>query len=164
MQIIIYFQYMKKLVLGLLIGMGSCQANKSGSPEPAVVITNDTIPETRASVNTTPIASYSEPVKDELNNWKLAVTAYETKRTFHFVLRMQYKELRVTDSLHIPNFGIRPVVEIKKGPEPLSCIIGFLDKKGQFKDYKKVSIKNDQLKYTTLNSYYVGSYRTPKTP
>jgi hypothetical protein len=156
---------MKKMLFFLLMAMVSCGQNENKDTTGAdstIVITNDTIPEVRPSVKTAAVASYSEKVKDELNDWKFAVSAFETKRTFHFILRMQYKELRVSDSLHIPNFGIQPVIEIKKGPEPLSCIIGFLDKKGQFKDYKKVAIKNEQLKFTTLNSYYVGSYRTPK--
>ena len=31
-----------------------------------------------------------------------------------------------------------------------------------FKEYKKVSIKDDRLKFSALNSYYVGVYRTKK--
>ncbi len=147
-----------------VIIVASCK-NNDKNPAPSdstVVISNDTIPETRTSVKKEPVASYSQPVKDELNDWKFVVQIYETKKTFQFTLRVQYKELRVSDSLKIPNFGIRPVVELRKGPEPFSCIIGFLDKKGEFKEYRKAYIKNDNLKITTLNNYYVGSYRTPQ--
>jgi hypothetical protein len=154
---------MKRAVLGILVLTAACQANNTTTKDqPAtVVISNDTIPETRSKPNPAPVADYNEAVKDDLNNWKFAVSAYETPLTFRFILRIQYKELRISDSLKIPNFGIQPKVEIRKGKEPLSCIIGFLDKKGQFKEYKKVAIRNEQLKFTTLNSYYVGSYRTP---
>ena len=159
---------MKKLAAFCCILIVSCQQNDrpkdASAPGPITVISNDTIPETRASVQQAAVASYSEPVPDELNDWKFAVQVYETKRTFHFILRMQYKELRVSDSLNIPNFGIAPKPETRKGPEPLSCIIGFLDKKGEFKAYKKLAVKNDRLKFTTLNHYYTGSYRTPQKP
>jgi hypothetical protein len=88
------------------------------------------------------------------------VAVYETERTFHFSLRIQAKEVRVSDSLTIPNFGILPKIEIHKGKEPLTCIIGFLDKKEVFKEYKKVSFKNDQLHFSTLNGYSVNAYKT----
>ena len=39
-------------------------------------------------------------------------------------------------------------------------VVGFLDKKDEFKEYKLVRIKSDQLKITTINNYRVGSYRT----
>jgi hypothetical protein len=154
---------MKRVVLGILALAAACQANNTTTKDqPAtIIISNDTIPETRSKPNPAPVASYSEAVRDDLNDWKFAVSAYETPLTFRFILRIQYKELRISDSLKIPNFGMQPKVEIHKGKEPLSCIIGFLDKKGQFKEYKKVAIRNEQLKFTTLNSYYVGSYRTP---
>ncbi|MBV9986200.1 MAG: hypothetical protein JO301_00860 [Chitinophagaceae bacterium] len=154
---------MKRYALILLLFAAACQTHTETSADKpkTIIISNDTIPETRSSVNRAPVASYSEAVKDELNDWKFAVAAYETPLTFRFILRMQYKELRISDSLKIPNFGMQPKLEIRKGSEPLSCIIGFFDTKGRFKEYKKAAIKNEQLKLTTLNNYYVGSYRTP---
>ena len=153
---------MKKYFLFAWMTSVACnELTKNPAPADAtILITNDTIPEIRKAVKEVPVAKYSEPVKDALNDWQFSVSAYETERTFHFLLRMQYKELRISDSLQIPNFGTQPRVEIRKGKEPLSCIIGFLDKKDQFKEYKKVSIKKDQLKISTLNSYFVGVYRT----
>lgn len=135
------------------------QAPKDSAP---VVITNDTIPEIRTNVRKAAIASYSEPVPDELNNWKFAVNIYETPKTFRFLLKLQYKELRAEDTLKIPNFGIVPSVEIIKGKQPYECIIGFKDKKAEFKPYKMVSVKGDQLKITTLAGYSTGVYRVTK--
>jgi hypothetical protein len=152
------------LLLSCLLFVLSCKNESNNSPakDSTIVISYDTIPAARSFVSQKPVASYSESVNDELNNWKFAVSVYETSRTFHFILRIQYKELRISDSLSIPNFGIEPRVELRKGPEPLSCIIGFLDKKGEFKPYRKAAIKNEQLKLTRLASYYVGVYRTPQ--
>jgi hypothetical protein len=39
-------------------------------------------------------------------------------------------------------------------------MIGFLDKKGEFKEYKKLTAVNDRLKLTTVAHYSVGVYRT----
>ncbi len=147
-------------VLLLFIACNNGDGANAPVPDTTVVISADTIPEIRTSVQSKPIATYSEPIADELNNWKFAVSLYETKKTFQFTLRIQCKEVRVSDSLKIPNFGIAPAIEIRKGKEPLSCIIGFLDKNKQFKEYKKVSFENEQLRVKTIQNYYVGAYKT----
>lgn len=135
--------------------------------EPQVVkdpnaVAADTIPEMRKLVNPDAVDSYTEKVPDELNNWHFFVSLSETKKTFQYLVRIQYKELRVTDSIVVPDFGIMPKVAIRKGKEPLSCILGFYDRKEQFREYKLVSIKNDQLKINTLNNYGVTRYRLSK--
>jgi hypothetical protein len=73
---------------------------------------------------------------------------------------MQYKELRETDTLIIPNLGESPKVEIRKGESAQSCIIGFFDKKGNFKEYKKLIVRNEQLKLITIQTYSVGVVRS----
>jgi hypothetical protein len=70
------------------------------------------------------------------------------------------KRSRVTDSVNIPNFGIAPKPAIQKGKEPLTCIIGFLDKKNEFMPYRQVSFINDRLRIRTVQSYSVGAYKT----
>ncbi len=158
------FLSMKLTYLFLILLLAACnQTIKSSNGETldtTIVVSNDTIPEIRKSVKEAPVADYSENIPDELNEWKFEVSAFETKKTFQYLLRMKCKEVRVTDSLKIPNFGIQPKVVIKKGNEPLSCIIGFLDKKGEFKEYKKVNFKEEQLHIKTIKSYYVGAYKT----
>jgi hypothetical protein len=154
---------MKTLFLFLLILPAACHqpGDKNVSlTDTTIVISTDTIPETRATVKTAPVADYTENIKDELNDWKFSVSIYETKRTFHYTLRMQAKEVRVSDSLNIPNFGRQPKIEIHKGKEPFTCIIGFLDKKDVFKEYRKVNFKNEQLHISTINNYSVSAYRT----
>ncbi len=122
--------------------------------------TNDTIPAFRKSINPKSAASFSEPVADELNKWEFAVNIYETKETFKYLIKMRYKELNVSENLSIPNFGVIPKIILKKGTAEHSCIIGFTDRKGAFKEYKMVTIKNDQLKLIVLKSYFVGVYQT----
>lgn len=148
------------LTLLLLAGCTSHVATSDTSADTAVIVSYDTIPATRNSIQSSPVATYSEKIADELNDWKFAVTVYETKKTFQYTLRIQAKEVRVSDSLTIPNFGIQPTVELRKGKEPLSCIIGFPDKKKEFKPYKMVSFQNNRLRVRTIASYYVGAYKT----
>ena len=115
---------------------------------------------TRDIVNPKPVATFSKKVPDELNDWKFAVNIYETKETFHYLMKMQYMELRANDTLKIPNFGTAPKIEIKQGSEPLSCIVGFLDKNNQFKEYKLVSIKDKNLSVHILHRYAVTTYES----
>lgn len=155
---------MKKYACFLFILSLACQSpgtRNVSTGDAAIVVNYDTIPELRKIVKEETVAEFSEHVGgDNLNDWRLSIKVYETPMTFQFLLRIQYKELRVSDTLKIPNFGILPKIELRKGKEPLSFIIGFLDKKGQFKEYKLVSTKNDRLKISQLASYYVGAYRT----
>jgi hypothetical protein len=121
--------------------------NNSGTAkDTAIVISADTIPEERSTIKPDAVASYREKVPDELNDWQFAVSLYETHNTFKYLVRIQYKELRITDSIMVPDFGMQPKVAIHQGKEPRSCILGFLDKKGHFREYRLVRIKNDKLK------------------
>lgn len=148
------------LTLLLLAGCANNDTTNDAHADSTVVISYDTVAATRNTVQSNPVATYSEKIADELNDWKFSVTVYETKKTFRYTLRIQAKEVRVSDSLTIPNFGIQPTVVLQKGKEPLSCIIGFLDKKKEFKPYKMVSFRNDRLRVRTIASYYVGAYKT----
>jgi hypothetical protein len=125
-------------------------------------ITNDTISNFRKTINTKPVASFSKNVPDEFNNWVFSINVFETKETFKYLMQIKYKELTVTDSLRIPNFGTLPKVILKSGKESLSCIIGFADKKGNFKEYRKAFIDKDRLRIVSLKSYFVGVYQTKK--
>tara|TARA_R110002124_G_scaffold198013_4_gene365044 strand:- start:1101 stop:1580 length:480 start_codon:yes stop_codon:yes gene_type:complete len=153
-------------IVGILATLLACnqnskQENNNGNNS-ETVIANDTIPETRSEVTKQAVASYSEKVPDPLNDWKFAVNAHETDQTFTYLLKIQYKALDVTDTLTIPNFGIYPTIELKKGPTDFSCIVGFLDKENTFKDYKIVEVVSGQLKIRTLKSYRRGLYQVKK--
>ena len=131
-----------------------------------VVIKQDTIAENRVNPSPKPVATYTVPIVDGVgnaNNWKFAVNMYETAKTFEYKVNIQYKEIRSTEIIQSPNFNIAPVVGIQPGKNPLSCLIGFNDAKGNFKEYILVSVNNDQLKFKKINSYKVRRYSAPVT-
>ncbi|WP_353717767.1 hypothetical protein [Dyadobacter sp. 676] len=159
---------MKRYSFLLLLAVLCCNKPKkndetaaTNSDEPIKAI-NDTIPLTREKVEKSPVASYSEKVEDELNDWRLAVDVYETKQTFKFLMKIEYMVQEAEDTLTIPNFGIMPKVEIRKGPQKESCIVGFLDKQGEFKEYKLIALKDKQLKISTLKYYGRARYKVSK--
>ena len=157
------------LILLFFIGFVSCtqitkknKQQETEAKENITYLTNDTIATFRKSINAKPVAIFREPVADEFNKWEFGVKIYETKETFKYTVKMRYKELSASDVLNIPNFGIVPKVILKKGIAEHSCIIGFEDKKGNFKEYKMAIAKQNQLKIIEIKSYFVGVYATKK--
>lgn len=151
------------LILAALILFTSACSDSDGSnsttpqtpAEDSAVTKTIPVPLERTVIADTAVASFSKKTDDPLNDWYFKVGIYETKKTFHYLMKLQFEEIRGEDTLKIPNFGIEPKVEIRKGPEKYSCIIGFLDKENAFREYKKVFVKNNSLKVTTLRHYAV---------
>ncbi|OIR08271.1 hypothetical protein GALL_94390 [mine drainage metagenome] len=142
-------------ILFLLITIISCN-NQEDIEKETTIISAGTIPETRTAVSSRPIAGLTENAGDALNkDWAFTVKVYQTAKTFQFVMKIKYQELEAVDTLKIPNIGIEPVVVLKSGKEKFSCIVGFKDKAQQFKEYKKVSVENNQLKIKVLKHYAV---------
>ena len=60
------------------------------------------------------------------------------------------------DTLRVPNFGIQPNVEIKKGDSVRpSCIVGFLDKEKKFRESKLIYFQGNKLRVRVLRYYAV---------
>lgn len=116
------------------------------------------IPDMRESVSKEPVAQHTEKVDNPLNDWYFSVRLYETPKTFHYRVKLQFEEIEGEDALRLPNFGILPKPVIQKGPGQYSCIIGFLDKENKFREYKKVYVTGNRLKITTLKHYAVTGY------
>lgn len=116
------------------------------------------IPMHRDSVKKEPVAQYKVRTDNPLNDWYFQVRLYETPNTFQYLIRLQFEEIKGEDTLKLPNFGAMPEPVIKEGPEKYSCIIGFLDKEKQFREYKKVYVKDGALKITALKHYAVATY------
>lgn len=157
---------MKYPVLFFVLFIYSCSGNnkqQSKTSSPAAPYTsNDTIPIARKQVSKSPVASYIIPINNPLLHQYFGAKVYETLLTFQFLLTMRYEGMIETDTLKIPNFGTWPIVQIKKGPEKLSCIIGFLDKEKNFKEYKMLSARDNKLKLTVLKRYGVSVYSSSK--
>ena len=132
----------KYLSLILIIIICGCSNNKKN------------ILSTRKNVSTKAVASYVIPMGDPKLDRKFGAEVFETPETFKFLLVMYFDGITQNDTLAIPDLGILPVVQIKPGTEKLSCIIGFLDDKNVFREYKMLAIKNNQLRLTTLKKYY----------
>ena len=113
------------------------------------------IPAIRKEISKNPVATYLIPMGDPKLDRKFGAEVFETSETFKYLLVMYFDGTVQNDTLNVPNIGILPVVKIKAGEERLSCIIGFADDKNVFREYKLLSVKNDQLRLTTLKKYAV---------
>jgi hypothetical protein len=152
---------MNRLSFWALALLFSCQqqADESENTEDhsvSSVITNDTIPKQRTSPKKAAVASFTEQVPDEFNEWLFTVAAYETGDTFKYRLTMQYKAFETESLIDIPDFGTYPTVEIRKGEKNFTAIVGFLGKEGNFKPYKRVEAEGNKLKLTTIQNYQRG--------
>ncbi|MBO9634357.1 MAG: hypothetical protein J7578_14675 [Chitinophagaceae bacterium] len=123
--------------------------------EKKVVNPANNIPDERTEVKEEPVASYSVKTDDPLNDFYFSVKLFETKKTFHYLMKLEFETIEGKDTLKLPNFGIMPEPVIKKGPEKYAAIIGFMDKDKQFREYKKVYVVGDKLKVTALKHYGV---------
>jgi hypothetical protein len=150
-------------IVSLLLAMIFCFACSQVSKEEPAVVKKDTVKlnnavnTVRENVRKEPVASYSEKTENPLNDWYFKVQLFETENTFHYLMKLQYEEIRGLDTLKLPNFGRMPEPVIKKGDQQYSCIIGFLDKENKFREYKKVYVKDNVLKVTTIKHYSVRS-------
>ena len=117
------------------------------------------IPVFRKDIKKEAVAEYKEKVADPLNDWYFQVRLYETPKTFHYLLKLQFEELRGEDTLILPNFGTQPRPLLEKGKDKYSCLIGFMDKNDSFREYKLVSVSEGrEMKLSTLHHYAVDTY------
>ena len=157
---------MRHLVLAiLLLALGACQSainNSGGSADSAAGSAEPAIkpnPPLRDNVKKTPVAEYKVRTENKLNELYFSVQIYETPETMKYVAKVDYEGAGGEDSLLLPDLGIPPHPELQKGPEKYSCIIGFKDGKGTFRELKKVYVteKGNDLKITTLKHYSFSS-------
>jgi hypothetical protein len=116
------------------------------------------VPMYRTTVNTEAVAEYKVKTENPLNDWYFSVKLYETSKTFQYIMKLKYEEMEGDDTLNLPNVGTPPKPVIKKGDDKYACIVGFMDNHDQFREYKKVYVKNDELKVTSLKHYSVATY------
>ena len=149
-----------------LSSCGNNEQSKTKEPvaetKPETLSPADKIPGFRKEINKNAIASYKEKTENPLNDWYFRVQLFETEKTFHYLMKLEYEEIHGIDTLRLPNFGTMPEPVIQKGPEKYSCIVGFLDKDKKFREYKKVYVKNNVLKVTALKHYAVSTYLKEK--
>lgn len=139
---------MKQLLYILFIILISCNSGKTNRSEPYT--------KERATVNPNPVKEYTEEVGDKLNpEWKFKVTLYEQKESLKYEVKFQYKEVTGEKIFSFPNMGFMPKPDLKKGPDPLSCIIGFYDADSTFMELRLIKVENENLIYRHLKEYKV---------
>jgi hypothetical protein len=132
-------------------------ASKSAAPA-AETPPAEKIPMYRTTVSTEAVAEYKQKTENPLNDWYFSVKLFETSKTFQYVMKLKYEEMEGEDTLFLPNVGTMPKPVIQKGGDKYSCTVGFMDNHDQFREYKKVYVKNDELKVTSLKHYSVATY------
>ena len=146
------------LLLLIACGQGNKNAlakNDTASSSTASALRPENVPLDRDSVQKEPVAEYKVRTENPLNEWYFQVRLYETPKTFHYLIKLEYEVIQGKDTLKLPNFGMMPKPVIKEGPDKYSCIIGFLDKDNQFREYKKVYVKGNTLKIEAIKHYRV---------
>jgi hypothetical protein len=151
-------------ILTILCLFASCEnKNTNSSNANSATTAPASVSQFRDHPSPQPVATHSENVTSEtgrLNNWKFSVALYETAKTFTYRLQIQYAELSITDSLQLPDLGTAPKPVFQKGKEKYTCIIGFMDNKNIFREYKSVTVTNGNVRIHTLK-YYAVSRTTP---
>ncbi len=134
----------------------SCNTNtNNNNANDSVIYSTSKIPEKRSAINPNPVKTYSETVKSFATTDQFSVELFETKETFDYLIKVSYKNLEAKDTLHVPNFGEVPAVEIKEGAKSPSCIVGFLDSAKQFRESKLIYFEDDKIKIHVLQHYGV---------
>src|SRR5206468_8080921 len=96
----------------VILFLSSCATNDNNSSnKDSVVLNYENIPEERSVVNPNAVKTYSETVKSFETTDEFKVSLYETKQTFRYLIKIQYKQMDEEDTLRIPDFGVQPAVE-----------------------------------------------------
>lgn len=142
-------------------GCNTTDSGNDGGANDTVVVMKDGPPEMRETVNPEPVQQYVYKLPGNLNNHEFSVKLYETEKRFTYRADLRYEEVTGSDDINFPNLLQEPQPVLKKGEDDMSCIIGFIDNKGEFREYKKVSVDNGDLRIRTLR-YYGVSTTTPE--
>ena len=136
----------------LILSFISCNEHNINTNKDSVALKYKNIPQQRTSINDNPVKMYTEIIKSFETTDTFKVALFETEQTFKYLIKINYKQLDAEDTFRIPDFGINPVIEIKKGEKRPSCIIGFFDEHKQFRESKMVSFEENEFKkFTCLN-------------
>jgi hypothetical protein len=141
-------------VASLVVLLFSCNT-ETGSNNNRDSAVSGEIAETRSVVNPNPVKVYTETVKSFETTDEFKVALFETEETYHYLIKINYKNLEAEDTLRVPNFGEVPSVEIKKGDKRPSCIVGFLDNDKQFRESKLVYFDDNKIGIHILKHYGV---------
>jgi hypothetical protein len=132
-----------------------CKENKAPKNAWDAIDAASKVSETRAKVDTNSTAEYKERIKEMPDEEYFAVQLFETPKTFEYVIKMAYGGMKTNGTLIFPNMGIAPKPVLKKGSEPYSCEIGFMDNKNTYREFKLVYNSKTEMGMRTLKRYAV---------
>lgn len=134
---------MKKLFVLAAIAFVACNAK----PE-----VNQPYVEERATVNPAPVKEY---VFTGADSAKFSVQLFEQKKSLNYEIKFSYKDASSEKIITLPNMGIMPKPDLKKGADDLTCIIGFYDADSVFMEYRQIKVDKGILGYKHLKEYQV---------
>ncbi|UKJ07038.1 hypothetical protein [Solitalea lacus] len=152
---------MKNHLLGAIsavVLLSACNQPTQTKNEKKEVVVSDV----RKVVSPKPVATYDQKYassthSNDLNNWHFSVKLYETPKTFWYRMEIVDRALEIRDTVVFPNLGMEMQPALKKGREPYSCLVGFLDGQGNFLEYKKVVSGEKGLIVKQTQTYYVST-------
>ncbi len=74
-------------------GKGSGASATDSTQTPVVVNAASNIPLYRDTVSKKAVAEYRVKTDNPLNDWYFSVRLFETKKTFHYVIKLQFEEV-----------------------------------------------------------------------
>nr|WP_294904069.1 hypothetical protein [uncultured Lacibacter sp.] len=134
---------MKKLAIIALVAFTACAEKNPNNNEPFV--------KERATINPAPVKEYIAGG----DTAQFKVQLFEQKESLNYEVKFSYKDASSEKIFTLPNMGIMPKPELKKGADDLSCIIGFYDADSTFMEYRLVKVENGSLFYRHLKEYQV---------
>ncbi len=134
---------MKKLVVLAVIVFAACNS-KPESNQPYVA--------ERATVSAEPVKTYAYTGADSA---QFKVQLFEQKKSLNYEIKFSYKDVASEKIITLPNLGIMPKPELKKGADDLTCIIGFYDADSVFMEYRQIKVDKGVLGYKHLKEYQV---------
>ncbi len=132
---------MKKLALIALVAFTACGEKNLNNNEPFV--------KERTTVNPSPVKEYVAGG----DTAQFKVQLFEQKESLNYEVKFSYKDASSEKIFTLPNMGIMPKPELKKGADDLSCIIGFYDADSTFMEFRLVKVENGSLFYRHLKEY-----------
>lgn len=144
-----YF-YILSIIIFFII---SCSNNKQQENEQAE---KDSVATADKPVDTsTPIASFSSNTNDVQTDNDFVVKVYPTQTAQLYKLSIKYGKNQVEDSESIPPAPIAEKAALRVGNTSDDCLFGFVNKKGEFKEMKRITGSRTAINIKSLKAYII---------
>ncbi len=134
---------MRKFIVVATLLFSACGEKNPNNNQPFV--------KERTAINPEAVKEYETGADTAL----FKVQLFEQKESLNYEVKFQYKDALGEKIFTLPNMGIMPKPELKRGADDLSCIIGFYDADSTFMEYRLVKVENGNLVYRHLKEYQV---------